>query len=79
MKLAEAYGALGLTCDKPAELDARIMEMIDTPRPVIFDCRVAKLANCYPMIPSGAAHNQMIFSDEDAGAGNRADSAKAVV
>jgi acetolactate synthase-1/2/3 large subunit len=79
VKLAEAYGALGLICDTPAELDAKIMEMIDTPRPVIFDCRVAKLANCYPMIPSGAAHNQMIFSDEDAGAGSRADSAKAVV
>src|SRR3546814_259073 len=79
VKLAEAYGALGLICDKPAELDAKIMEMIDTPRPVIFDCRVAKLANCYPMIPSGAAHNQMIFSDEDAGAGSRADNAKAVV
>ena len=63
VKLAEAYGAVGLRAETPAELDARIMEMIDTPRPVIFDCRVEKAENCLPMIPSGKAHNDMILAD----------------
>ncbi|MBP7704534.1 MAG: acetolactate synthase 3 large subunit [Caulobacter sp.] len=64
VKLAEAYGAVGIRCSDPAELDAKILEMIDTPRPVIFDCRVAKLENCLPMIPSGKAHNEMILPEE---------------
>ncbi|OCW55706.1 acetolactate synthase 3 large subunit [Hoeflea olei] len=64
VKLAEAYGGVGMSCDKPGDLDAAIMEMIDTPRPVIFDCRVASLANCFPMIPSGKAHNEMLLPDE---------------
>nr|WP_321458638.1 acetolactate synthase 3 large subunit [uncultured Cohaesibacter sp.] len=64
VKLADAYGAKGLVCDKPDQLDAAIDEMINTDGPVIFDCRVAKLANCFPMIPSGRAHNDMLFSDE---------------
>ncbi|SNZ08976.1 acetolactate synthase 3 large subunit [Cohaesibacter gelatinilyticus] len=64
VKLAEAYGAKGIVCDKPSELDAAIDEMIDYDGPVIFDCRVAKLANCFPMIPSGRAHNDMLMSDE---------------
>jgi len=59
--LAEAYGAHGIRCDDPAELDAKIMEMIDHDGPVIFDCRVEKAENCLPMIPSGAPHNQMIL------------------
>ncbi len=63
VKLAEAYGAVGLRAETPGELDAKIMEMIDTPRPVIFDCRVAKDENCLPMIPSGKAHNDMILAD----------------
>ena len=63
VKLAEAYGAVGLRAETPGELDAKIMEMIDTPRPVIFDCRVAKTENCLPMIPSGKAHNDMILAD----------------
>ncbi len=64
VKLAEAYGWKGMRCEKPGDLDAAIMEMIDTPEPVIFDCRVAALANCFPMIPSGKAHNEMILGDE---------------
>ncbi|WP_420408836.1 acetolactate synthase 3 large subunit [Hoeflea sp.] len=64
VKLAEAYGGVGLSCDKPGDLDAAITEMIETPRPVIFDCRVAALANCFPMIPSGKAHNEMLLPDE---------------
>lgn len=63
VKLAEAYGALGLICDDPSELDAKIQEMIDYDGPVIFDCRVTKAENCLPMIPSGAAHNEMILSE----------------
>ena len=63
VKLAEAYGAVGLRADTPDELDAKILEMINTPRPVIFDCRVEKAENCLPMIPSGRAHNDMILAD----------------
>ncbi|MFM8700059.1 MAG: acetolactate synthase 3 large subunit [Hyphomicrobiales bacterium] len=63
VKLAEAYGAVGIRCSDPAKLDDAIMEMIDTPRPVIFDCVVAKTENCFPMIPSGKAHNEMILND----------------
>ena len=64
VKLAEAYGAVGIRAETPAELDAKILEMIDTPRPVIFDCRVEKAENCLPMIPSGKAHNEMILAEE---------------
>ena len=65
VKLAEAYGAHGIRCADPADLDAAILEMIDTPKPVIFDCIVDKLENCLPMIPSGKAHNEMILPDSD--------------
>ena len=64
VKLAEAYGAKGIRCSDPAELDAKIIEMIDHPGPVIFDCRVEKAENCLPMIPSGKAHNEMILPEE---------------
>jgi acetolactate synthase-1/2/3 large subunit len=64
VKLAEAYGGVGMRCDKPDELDDAIMEMINVRKPVIFDCRVAALANCFPMIPSGKAHNEMLLPDE---------------
>ncbi len=64
VKLAEAYGGHGIRCTKPAELDDAIMEMIETPGPVIFDCCVVTLANCFPMIPSGKAHNEMLLPDE---------------
>ncbi|ASY63636.1 Acetolactate synthase large subunit [Sinorhizobium sojae CCBAU 05684] len=64
VKLAEAYGGVGIRCEKPGELDEAIRRMIDTPAPVIFDCRVANLANCFPMIPSGKAHNEMLLPDE---------------
>ncbi len=71
VKLAEAYGCVGMRATKPGELDDAIKEMIKVKRPVIFDCRVASLANCFPMIPSGKAHNEMILgedvADEDVG------------
>ncbi|MGH6760051.1 MAG: acetolactate synthase 3 large subunit [Phyllobacterium sp.] len=64
VKMAEAFGAHGIRCEKPGELDGAIQEMIDVKKPVIFDCRVANLANCFPMIPSGKAHNEMLLPDE---------------
>ena len=64
VKLAEAYGWKGIYCDKPADLDDAIRDMIETPGPVIFDCRVASLANCFPMIPSGKAHNEMLMGED---------------
>lgn len=68
VKLAEAYGAVGIRCDNPAELDAKILEMVNSDKPVIFDCRVEKHENCLPMIPSGKAHNEMIMGEvEDIG------------
>ena len=65
VKLAESYGVTGLMLEDPKDLDATIIKMIDTPGPVLVDCRVEKMANCFPMIPSGAAHNEMIMPDED--------------
>lgn len=65
VKLAEAYGATGIRAKTPGELDDKIKLMVDTKGPVIFDCLVDKMENCYPMIPSGAAHNQMILGDSE--------------
>jgi acetolactate synthase-1/2/3 large subunit len=64
VKLAEAYGGVGLRAEHPDELDDAIREMISVKRPVIFDCRVTKEENCFPMIPSGKAHNEMIMAEE---------------
>jgi acetolactate synthase I/II/III large subunit len=63
VKLAEAYGGVGIRCEKPGDLDAAIKEMIAVDRPVIFDCVVDKAENCFPMIPSGKAHNEMLLND----------------
>jgi acetolactate synthase I/II/III large subunit len=63
VKLAEAYGAKGVRCDTPADLDAAIAEMLDYDGPVLFDVLVEKDENCLPMIPSGKAHNEIILSD----------------
>jgi acetolactate synthase I/II/III large subunit len=64
VKLAEAYGGVGIRCERPDELDDKIREMIASPKPVIFDCRVTKDENCFPMIVSGKAHNEMTLGDE---------------
>ena len=66
VKLAEAYGATGIRATNPGELDEAITQMINTPGPVIFDCVVSKDENCFPMIPSGKAHNEMILAGEPA-------------
>ncbi len=63
VKLAEAMGGKGVRCEDPKQLDQAIKEMLDYDGPVLFDCRVEKLENCLPMIPSGKAHNEMILAD----------------
>ena len=63
VKLAEAYHAHGIRCERPADLDAKIREMIEVKKPVIFDCVVDPAENCFPMIPSGRAHNEMLLGD----------------
>jgi acetolactate synthase I/II/III large subunit len=63
VKLAEAYHAHGIRCEHPGELDEKIREMIDVKKPVIFDCVVDPAENCFPMIPSGRAHNEMLLGD----------------
>jgi len=65
VRLAEAFGAVGLRAHSTAELDGVIQEMIATPKPVIADILVDKNENCFPMIPSGAAHNEMLLGPED--------------
>jgi acetolactate synthase I/II/III large subunit len=64
VKLAEAYGGVGFRAEHPDELDDMIREMIAVKKPVIFDCRVTKEENCFPMIPSGKAHNEMLMADD---------------
>ena len=74
VKLAEAYGAKGIRCSDPAKLDEAIMDMINSPLPVLFDCLVDKKENCFPMIPSGKAHNEMILADVEQDIGSVIDS-----
>jgi acetolactate synthase-1/2/3 large subunit len=78
VKLAEAYGWKGIRIEDESQLDAGIQAMIDHPGPVIVDCLVAKEANCFPMIPSGAAHTDMILYGDNV-AGTMDDEAKALV
>ena len=63
VKLAEAFGAKGIQVQDPADLDEAIVEMINYEGPVVFDCQVEKHENCFPMIPSGKAHNEMLLGD----------------
>jgi len=63
VKLAEAYHAHGIRCTNPGELDEKIREMIEVKKPVLFDCVVDPTENCFPMIPSGRAHNEMLLGD----------------
>jgi acetolactate synthase-1/2/3 large subunit len=78
VKLAEAYGWKGIRIEDPADLESGIAAMIAHDGPVIVDCRVAKLANCFPMIPSGAAHTDMILEADEV-VGEMDDEAKALV
>ena len=65
VKLAEAYGCIGIRAKSPHELDEKIEEMINVDKPVIFDCNVDQDENCFPMIPSGKPHNQMLLGPKD--------------
>jgi acetolactate synthase-1/2/3 large subunit len=65
VKLAEAFGGVGLRAEKPSEVDDVIKEMIAVKKPVIVDVRIDKTENCFPMIPAGAAHNEMLLGPED--------------
>jgi acetolactate synthase-1/2/3 large subunit len=76
--LAEAYGWKGIRCDDPAKLDDAIAEMLAHDGPVMFDCRVHKTSNCFPMIPSGASHTDMILTADQV-SGTMDDEAKALV
>ena len=64
-KLAESYGCVGIRAKTPDELDEKIKEMINVDKPVIFDCVVDKAENCFPMIPSGKPHNEMILGPDE--------------
>src|SRR3546814_154861 len=78
VKLAEAYGWTGIRIQGPQELEAGIRQMIETEGPVLVDCHVAKLSNCFPMIPSGAAHTEMLLGESEV-SGTMNDEAKALV
>jgi acetolactate synthase-1/2/3 large subunit len=78
VKLGEAYGWKGILIEEMSQLDGGIADMIAHDGPVIVDCRVAKLANCFPMIPSGASHTEMILQTDKV-AGTLDDEAKALV
>jgi acetolactate synthase-1/2/3 large subunit len=78
VKLAESYGWKGIRIEDEAGLDAGITEMLDYDGPVIVDCQVSKGANCLPMIPSGAAHTEMLLYG-DSHDGTMDDEAKALV
>ncbi|USI72079.1 biosynthetic-type acetolactate synthase large subunit [Sphingomonas morindae] len=78
VRLADAFGWTGLRIEALDALDAGIDTMLNTPGPVMVDCRVAQLANCFPMIPSGAAHTEMILHAEEV-IGEASDEAKALV
>lgn len=78
VKLAEAYGWTGMRIDKLGDLDSGIKAMLETPGPVMVDCRVAKMENCFPMVPSGAAHNEMLLGPEEV-SGELSEEAQALV
>src|SRR5690606_1609561 len=78
VKMAEAYGWKGIRIESEADLDAGIQAMIAHDGPVMVDCQVAKEANCFPMIPSGAAHTEMLLYGDQV-EGTMDDEAKALV
>ncbi|SOD96197.1 acetolactate synthase 3 large subunit [Caenispirillum bisanense] len=79
VKLAEAFGAHGIVCEDADNLDAAILEMIKIDKPVIFDCRVDQSENCFPMIPSGAPHNEILLGPPETGKEAIADEGKVLV
>ncbi|MBC7987669.1 MAG: acetolactate synthase 3 large subunit, partial [Sphingomonadaceae bacterium] len=78
VKLAEAYGWTGIRISDADSLDDGIAAMLSADGPVMVDCRVAKLANCFPMIPSGAAHTDMVLHGDET-VGEKDEDAQALV
>ncbi|MBB3585670.1 acetolactate synthase 3 large subunit [Sphingomonas sp. BK481] len=78
IRLGEAYGWKGILIETRDQLDSGIAEMLAHDGPVIVDCRVSQLTNCFPMIPSGAAHTDMILQANEV-SGTMDDEAKALV
>jgi acetolactate synthase-1/2/3 large subunit len=78
VRLAEAYGWKGIRIHDESELDAGIAAMLEHDGPVMVDCLVAQEANCFPMIPSGAAHTEMLLYGDQVD-GTMDDEAKALV
>ena len=64
VKLAECFGIKGIRCENPEELDDKLKEMLDHKGPVLFDCVVEKSENVFPMIPAGAAHNEILLGSQ---------------
>lgn len=64
IKLAESFGIKGMECSNPQELDAKITEMLDHKGPVLFNCVIEKSENVFPMIPAGAAHNEILLGSQ---------------
>ena len=79
VRLAEAYQCVGLRAENPEQLDDVIKEMIATDRPVVADICVAQEENCFPMIPSGAAHNEMLLGPVEEGKEAVSDAGKMLV
>ena len=78
-RLAEAYGARGLQCSKPTELDSAIVEFLETPGPAVLDCEVAAVESCYPMIKAGRGHDEMWLNEDRHPAGASQDGRQLVV
>ena len=78
VKLAQAYGWKGIRIEGPDQLEDGIAAMLAHDGPVLVDCMVAQLANCFPMIPSGAAHTDMLLQAAEV-SGEMDDEAKALV
>jgi acetolactate synthase I/II/III large subunit len=69
VKVAEAFGATGLRCSEADKVDETIQQMLDIKGPVVVDMLVDKEENVFPMVPSGAAHNEMLLADDEDGKG----------
>ena len=65
VKLAESFGILGIKVEKASDVDGAIKEMIKIKKPVLMDMVVDQKENCFPMIPSGAAHNEILLGPDD--------------
>jgi acetolactate synthase-1/2/3 large subunit len=63
-KLAESFGIKGMHCENPKDLESKFKEMLDHKGPVLFECIIEKSENVFPMIPAGAAHNEILLGSQ---------------